>query len=260
MESINRQDHQKLYVQLYEILKRKIETNEWPIGSTIPSEDELCKMFNVSRVTVRTAVLELVRLGYLIRQQGKGTFVSRKFMSYAMTMLTSFRELMLEPGVPYSTNVLAQTIMMPVGDLGTKLNISEDKHIIYIKRSTVIDNRPVILQEIYIPFQICPPLLEEDLGSNSLVELFKKHEIKITRIKNYFDIANLNTEEARLFDLPEGSPALLLNQHFFSGEIPVMYIRSVKSADTFKFSIEFEKSHMNEREEVLCKTMRLSKI
>ena len=89
--------------------------------------------------------------------------------------------------------------------------------------------------------------MEEDLGSNSLVELFKKYEIKITRVKNYFDITNLNPEEARLFDLPEGSPSLLLNQHFFSGEIPVMYICSVKSADTLKFSIEFEKSHMNER-------------
>ncbi|MEW6416781.1 MAG: GntR family transcriptional regulator [Nitrospirota bacterium] len=238
---LDRQDHQKLYLQLYEIIKKKIEHNEWPVGSQIPTEEELCKMFNVSRATVRTAILHLVRQGYLRRQSGKGTFVSRRFMSYAMTMLTSFRELMLETGTPYSTKIYAQTVMMPIDDLSTKLNISADKHVIYIKRATIVNNRPVIFQEIYIPFHICRPLLEEDVESNSLVDLFKKYEINITQVKNLFDVAHLNAEQAKLFDLPENSPALLLDQYFLSGDIPLMYIRSVKRPDSVKFAFEFER-------------------
>ena len=68
MELIDREDHQKLYLQLFAILKKKIESSEWSVGSQIPTEEELCKLFNVSRATVRTAVLELVRQGYLKRQ------------------------------------------------------------------------------------------------------------------------------------------------------------------------------------------------
>jgi len=179
--TLNRQNYRKLYVQLYEIIRKKIEDKEWSVGFRIPTEQELCKDFNVSRATVRSAILELVRQGYLIRQQGRGTFVSKKVISDKLTMFTTFGELMLEEGIDFSTDVLAQTIMMPVDDLADKLNISADKHIIYIKRLRKVDYKPILIQETYIPFHICPPLLEEDVQKNSLFELLeKKYGIHIT--------------------------------------------------------------------------------
>src|SRR3990170_4331873 len=245
-ESINRDNHQKLYYQLYEIIKKNIEDKEWGVGSQIPTEDELCKMYDVSRATVRAAVLELVREGYLFRQQGKGTFV-QQVVSNKLVMLASFRELMLEPAVEFSTEVRIQTTMMPIGTIGNMLNISLDKHIIYIKRITVVEGKPVIIQEIHIPLHICPDLLHENVAVNSLFGLFKKYKIEITRVRNYFGITYLSAEEARAFNLTEGSPTLLLNQLFFLGETPIMYIRSVKRHDSFGFAIEFKKSAMDER-------------
>src|SRR3990172_6062624 len=130
MELIDRENHEKLYLQLYAILRKKIESGEWPIGHQIPTEEELCTMFNVSRATVRTAVLELVRQGYLMRQQGKGTFVYRNIVSDGIGMMTSLKELMFESRPDIMTNVLARTVMMPVDGLDEKLDISPDKHII----------------------------------------------------------------------------------------------------------------------------------
>ena len=245
-ESINRENLQKLYVQLSEILKRKIENKEWGVGSQIPTEEDLCKMYDVSRATVRAAVLELVRQGYLFRQQGKGTFV-KQITTDELVMLTSFRELMLEPGVDFSTEVLAKTTMMPVGNIGNLLNITPDKHIIYIKRITIVEGKPIIIQEVHVPLHVCPQLLDENATVDSLFGLFKKYKIDITRIKNYFGITYLTDEEARVFSLTEGSPTLLLNQLFFSRETPVMYIRSVKRHNSFGFAIEFKKSAMDER-------------
>jgi len=239
MELIDREDHQKLYLQLYDILKKKIESTEWTVGSQIPTEEELCKIFNVSRATVRTAVLELVRQGYLKRQQGKGTFIYRNVISGGLTMLTNFRELLYEEGLNFTTHVLARTVMMPIDDLDVKLNIPKDKHIIYIKRLRSIDNEPVLLQETYIPYHICPLLLEEDIEHQSLFDLFeKKYGIKITRVKNYIEIMHLNADEARLIGLSEGSTAILLNQYFYSGETIIMYTRSIKRTDRFKFLME----------------------
>ena len=242
MELIDRENHQKLYMQLYEIIKKKIENNEWEVGSQIPTEQELCKMFNVSRATVRTAILELTRLGFLKRQQGKGTFICKKAISEGLTMLTSFRELMFEEGLTFSTNVLARTVIMPVDELGIKLDIPQDKHIIYIKRLRLFDSEPVLLQETYIPYHVCPLLLEEDVEHNSLLEILeKKYGIKITKVKNYVEIAHLKTDDARLLGLPEGSVALLLTQHFYSGETQIMYTCSVKGSARFKFLIELER-------------------
>jgi DNA-binding GntR family transcriptional regulator len=242
MELIDREDHQKLYLQLYEILKKKIESSEWPLGSQIPTEDDLCKMFAVSRATVRTAILELVRHGYLKRQQGKGTFVFRSAVSDGLNMFTNFRDILFEEDINLVAAVLARTVMMPVNDLNAKLDIPRDRHIIYVKRLFSADNEPVLLQESFIPYHICPLLLEEDIGQNSLSDLFeRKFGIKISKVRNYMEIAHLSADESRLIGLPEESSAILLNQYFYSGETLVMYVRSIKRTDKYKFLIELER-------------------
>ena len=242
MQLIDRENNQKLYLQLYEILKNKIESNEWTVGSLIPPEEELCKLFSVSRSTVRTAVLELVRQGYLKRHQGKGTFVFRNVVSEGLSMFTNFNELPFDEGVKCITRVLARTVMMPVDDLDIKLNIPQDKHVIYIKRLHSVESEPVLLQETFVPYHVCPLLLEDEIDDHSLCELFEKnYGIKITRVKNYIEITHVNSDEARLIGVPEDSPAILLNQYFYSNETLIMYVRSIKRTDRFNFLMELER-------------------
>ena len=239
---INRDKPQKLYIQVFEILKKKIESGEWGVGSQIPIEEDLCKIYEVSKATIRLAVLELVRQGYLVRQQGKGTFVCKRVIPEGLTMSTSFKELMLEAGVAFSTQVLAQTVIMPTEDLDVKLDIPDDKHIIYIKRLRVIDNEPVVLQETYIPYHICPALLKEDIADHSIFEFFeKKYDIPITNVKGYIEVVYAKEDESSLLGLPNNSPALLLEQHFYSGDTQIMYTRSIKRPDRFRLSIEMQK-------------------
>lgn len=239
---IDRDKPQKLYVQLFDVLQKKIESGEWSVGSQIPTEEELCSLYGVSKATVRFAILEMVRQGFLMRQQGKGTFVCKRIIPEGLAMSASFKELMLEAGVEFTTQVLAQTVMMPTDDLDLRLGIAENKHIIYIKRLRSVDNEPVLLQESYIPHQTCPPLLHEDVVNNSLFELFeKKYNIPISRVKDYIEVVYAKLDESRLLGLPEHSPVLLLDQHFYSGDMQIMYMRSIKRPDRFRFSIEFEK-------------------
>jgi DNA-binding GntR family transcriptional regulator len=242
MELIDREDHQKLYIQLLQIIKKKIESGEWPLNSQIPTEEELCNTFNVSRATVRTAVLELVRQGYLKRQQGKGTFIYKNVISDGLSMLTNFKELMFEYNLALTTKVMARTVMMPVDDLDARLNISPDKHVIYIKRLYSVDEEPVLLQESYIPYHLCPLLLEDDIEHHSLFDIFEKnYGIKITRVDNHIDIARLTLNESLAIGLTEGAAAILLTQNFYSGDTLIMYSRSVKRPDRFQFFIELER-------------------
>jgi len=242
MELIDRENHEKLYLQLYAILRKKIENGEWPIGHQIPTEEGLCTMFNVSRATVRTSVLELVRQGYLMRQQGKGTFVYKNIVSDGLAMMTNLKELMFESGPNFVTNVLARTVMMPVDGLEGRLDISPDKHVIYIKRLRLLDNEPFLLQETYVPYHICPLLLEDDIAQNSLFDIFEKnYGIKITGAKNHIDLAHLDANESRLLGGPEGSAALLFEQFFYSGDTLIIYTRSIKKPGGLHFLIELER-------------------
>jgi GntR family transcriptional regulator len=239
---LDRNKSEKLYIQLYDILRNKIENIEWQVGSQIPTEEELCKTYEVSKATVRLSILELVRQGYLTRQQGKGTFVCKRIIPEGLMMSTSFKELMLEAGVNFSTRVLAKTVTMPVDDIDVKLGISENAHIIYIKRLRLLDNEPILLQESYIPHYLYPSLLHDDIEENSLFELFeKKYGTKITRIVDYIEITHVNADEGKALDLPKGATAMLLEQHFYGGDTQIMYMRSIKRPERFRFFIEMER-------------------
>ncbi len=239
---IDRENPLKLYLQLSDILKKRIESGEWDIGSQIPTEDELCRAYDVSRATVRGAISELTRDGYLSKQQGKGTFVIKKVVADKLTMITTFDETMVEPPENIKTSILAQTIIMPVDDLAEKLETMPDTHLIYIKRLRIVENITILIQESFIPRHLCPHLLREDIKNISLFEFFeKKCGLHITHVMNNFEITYLNVEEGRLFEYPVKTPAPMLTQKFISGGSNIMFCRSVKRPGRGGFSIEFGK-------------------
>lgn len=242
VELISRDEHEKLYLQLYEILKKKIENHEWKPGTQIPTEEQLCNMFKVSRATVRNAILELVRQGYLIRQQGKGTFVNKDYIQNGIILTTILKSLWVKNETSYKKSVATKTAMMPLDNLSKELKIPENKHIIYIKILWFAEKNPSVIQESFIPLNICPQLLEEDLESQSIIDILeKKSNIKITKIHNYFELNLLNKEMALSFNLPENYPVILMTQKIFSGETVVLLNKIYKKDDTDKLFITFQR-------------------
>jgi GntR family transcriptional regulator len=232
----------KLYVQVLEAISEEIESGRWPVGSQIPIEDELCKKYQVSKATIRFALLELVRNGFLMRHQGRGTFVCKKTSSVGMTVSAEFDEFMIEAITPFSVRVLVQTVMTPVDDLEIKLEAAGESHVVYIRRLVLAENEPVLIEESYVPYRICPDLLQEDIDERPLVEILeKKFQIPITRIKTFIEVAAATENEGMLLGLTKGAPLLLLSQHFYSDDLQVMYMRTVKRPDKFRFAREFRK-------------------
>ncbi|MCX7988367.1 MAG: GntR family transcriptional regulator [Thermodesulfovibrio sp.] len=242
VELISRDEHEKLYLQLYEILKKKIESHEWIAGTQIPTEEQLCNMFKVSRATVRNAILELVRQGYLIRQQGKGTFVNKDYIENGIIVTTILKSLWVKDENIYKKSVTTKTVMMPVDNLSNELKIPENKHVIYVKISWFIEKNPSLIQESFIPFNICPQILEEDLEAQSLIDILeKKCRIKITKIHNYLELNLLNKELASSFNLPENHPVILMTQKVFSGDTIVLLNKIYKREDSDKLFITFHR-------------------
>jgi len=242
-DHIDRESSDKLYQQLIGILSAKLDRGEWDVGTQIPTEEELCRLYEVSKATVRIAIAELVRQGYLRRQQGKGTFVCKRVIPEGLSMTTSFKELMLDARVVFSTSVLAQTVMMLPDDLAMKLRVAEDRHLIYIKRVRSVGEEPVLLQESFLPHELCPALLEADLERESLLEILENQcQVNITRVRDFIEVVTLETEESDTLNLPAGSPALLLEQFFYSGDNQIMYTRSLKRPERFRLVIDFERN------------------
>ena len=64
------------FALIKQYIQDHIDSGAWPAGTRTPSENELCSMFSVSRMTARRALQELADQGLLLRAPGSGTFVA----------------------------------------------------------------------------------------------------------------------------------------------------------------------------------------
>ena len=82
-----------LFQQLAEELRNALRAGEYPPGSQLPTEHQLCGRYGVSRVTVRKALEELSQRGEVVRRPGKGTFVADKKFQRDLTSVLSYTEM-----------------------------------------------------------------------------------------------------------------------------------------------------------------------
>ncbi|MHB8065442.1 MAG: GntR family transcriptional regulator, partial [Ruminiclostridium sp.] len=112
-----------LYYQVKENLMEKIKNKYFQVGDLIPSESELQAMYDVSRITIRRAIQELVQEGYLFTQQGKGTFVSKPKASQELNLISSWAETMVILGMHPETKVIRFSEETAPVNVAKQLNI-----------------------------------------------------------------------------------------------------------------------------------------
>ena len=105
---INKNTPVPLYFQLKTLILDEIKSGRYKVGDAIPTEKELSEMFEISRTTVRQAVMELVQEGWLYREKSKGTFVAQpKIRQDFIQKIESFNDQITRSGMTPSTEVLA---------------------------------------------------------------------------------------------------------------------------------------------------------
>ena len=123
-----------IYLQIRESIYNKIVNGEYRAGDKLPSEDKLAETFGVSRMTVNTALMELVNQEYLVRTQGSGTFVSKVRKEGSKKSVMGFNASMESKGFLVNTNVLIQEMMLPGREISAKLNLPVTQEVLHLKR------------------------------------------------------------------------------------------------------------------------------
>ena len=236
-KTIDRESKLKLYVQIYAIIKEKIENAEWPAGTQIPTEDELCKTYDVSKVTVREAIQELVREGFLKRQQGKGTFVTYSVPHLGLIMRTRLSDVMHGEGVTVRKEILERGSREPSGDIKTVLMTGGDIYYVLCKKSVDGDS---YIEELFIPLFVLPDIDDEDILYKSFLDVIEeKGSKKISRVLQTMEVTRISGYKAVLLEMKEGSPVLDISRILISSDgSPIACTRHVGSN---KVQMEFER-------------------
>ena len=227
-----------LYYQLTGIIKREIKIGSLKLGDKLPSEKELCEKYKISRTTVRQALFSLVNQGLLYRKQGKGTFVARPKLSRGLVEVYSFSKDMKNLGLTPSSKVLEQEIILATEDLAKNLNskVREDK-VIKLTRIRLADNEPLLIETTYIPYNLAPSLIEEDMEHNSLYSILsEKYQLFFSNAVETYEAISIGRKEARLLKCKSLSPGFFIERiAYLEDGTPVELTNSITRADRCKF-------------------------
>lgn len=209
---LSRNTFEPLYYQIRENIREKINSNEYPPNSMIPSEAELCEIYGVSRVTVRRAVLDLVQEGLLNRGKGKGTFVSENYGLTTMNGVQSFTQELLGLNMRPSAKLLSCKVRKADSALRSIMNLAEGERVVTISRLRLVNSEPCMVEVMNFPYALVPGIEKEDLAQSIYCLLKGKYQQEVLFAKDILEPIIIGEYESKLLELTMPSAGLRTNR------------------------------------------------
>lgn len=229
------------YAQVKEILRQQIVSGVWESGDQLPGELELCRVFGVSRAVIRQALNEMVQEGLVVRRKGKGTFIAGpKIVEGLMQKLTGFYQDMVERGLTPSTRVLKQEVIPAPARVAEYLELEPGTQVIQIHRLRFVEGEPFILDTTYLPYSLCPDVLQVDLSSQSLYAFLEnRYGYILARGHRTLEAVAAREHEVSLLQIEEGAPLMLLDSvSYLEDGTPLEYFHALHRGDRSRFQVE----------------------
>lgn len=239
---LNRDIPIPLYYQLKEILLESIKHTEK--GTSFPTELELCERFDVSRPTVRQAIIELVNEGFLYRIKGRGTFIAEpKIRQDFLIALKSFSEEMQQKGLTPTTKVL-DFRSVECDERGSEaLEIPVGTDVVQLERLRFTDNEPVVLVMTFLPAARLPGILERHFENESLYHIIEvEYGYTIDRAVRTIEARIAGEYEANLLGVKKKTPVQYIETiTYLRDNTPIEYSQAHYRGDRNTFTFELKK-------------------
>ena len=231
------------YYILKKVLEEKIENEEFPADEPIPSERELMEMYQVSRITVRKAVDELVNEGYLHKIQGKGTYVKTDERSSNLFAITSCTEDVVRMGMKPTKKVRVAELVYANAKRAKALEITQEERVFMLGRILFADQEPLNYTVTFLPEKLFPGIDRHSFDRESLYQVLQEeYGVRLTKARRTIEAILARDEVAEYLDIEEGSPIILfrcVTYGIVNGkEIPVENFKCYYRTDKFKFYID----------------------
>lgn len=221
-----------LYLQVQEMLQEMISGTEYSAGDKIPSERELSEQLGVSRMTVRRAVDNLVRMGLLERDSTSGTRVSLPRVGRSLDNQHSvgISQMLLAEGAQPGNKLLHFEVIRPPQKITEKLGLKLGSQVVVIRRLRSVNGVPFCLETSYLPAERVRGLVAEDLlGNQSLYKLLEERfGIEHHASEREIGVSYATIHEAEALQLEVDDPVLLYRGLVFDQHHqPFEYLKSV---------------------------------
>jgi len=230
---------------LKRIFLDRIRKKIYKIGEIIPSEIEIQKQFNVSRITVRRAIMELENENYLVRKPGKGTFVAEYRIEKVIQKLddiSSWTETLKEKGIKPGTIKREIVQIIPPRDIAVALKLEPNEKVTKIKRWRTGNNKPFCIMTNYILSHFVPNIDKINWGSESLYKVYEeKYNIEFGTAKEIVEARPATKEASNFFEISPKYPVLAITRITCdSNGNPFEVVKSDNYADLYKYVVSLK--------------------
>ena len=210
------------YVAVREHLLSRIQKLE--AGAQLPAEPVLCEEYGVSRITLRHAVDGLIADGHLVREHGRGTFVTEPqyrlhYRERFADEVKGFHAQQTEEGASVSTRVLGQRVTRAGEAVAAHLDISSADDVVELTRLRFVNGSLHHLVVTWLPLALFPETAEVDFTDDSLYgHLHRVHGVTLARQDLLVSLATATSVHADELDVPLGSTLLTIASTVFDGD------------------------------------------
>ena len=229
------------YQRLRDEMVALIAARHWRPGEAIPTEQALAKSYDVAVGTVRKAVDLLVAEGLLERFQGRGTFVRRASFDSSLFRFFRFQTRQGERRIPES-RILRREVVDAPSAVAATLQISSSARVIQMLRLRLIDDVPMLAEEIWLPYVRFVAFAEMDLNEVGDL-LYPVYETQCNQVvasaSETLTVEAIGPLHARLLRIEPGTPAVVIERLAFGyDKQPLEWRRSRGPASEFIYQAE----------------------
>jgi GntR family transcriptional regulator len=233
-----------LYFQVKSILEAKIQSQEFKENERLPSEADLCKQFDVSRVTIQRALADLLKAGLIYRDRGKGTFVTQGARLMNPALKGSIQDLILA-GKRIRLKFLSYTEIPVPEDLRSIFGLEKSGTVFLLECVRVIPEGPQAYSLIYFPADLGRTVSLTDFTETTELISFVEGRIrhKAHRATQTMDVAAAKPVMAQHLSVKRSTPLLVIQRNYYTKKGALMYVgKSYFRSDRFKYEIELTRT------------------
>ena len=197
------------YRKLYELLRKHIVEGIYEEGSLLPSENELCATYQMTRPTVRHALDTLVKEGLILKQQGKGSIVRKQIQNIGILSISGTASAI---GVRYLKTDILQKPEIRVWPENFPFELSDiekEMGCVYMERLRYVDEVPVFYDINHLPNTYLPRITTRSFENKSLFEILRKYyQIEILGGEQKLKAIKPDNKIKQLLALKSGQPVL----------------------------------------------------
>lgn len=197
------------YHRIGEIIREKIETREFRAGDRLPSEEELCRSFQVSRTTVRQALQTLELDDLIERHPGRGSFVKDASETKARLKMTCLLGDLIALGIPAAAELKDRGLVIPPAPVAEAMDIGSGEAVLSFVKVVSVDGHPFVVRRAYLPLWMNDRLTDDDIRSEHLLKTISdKCGVQCLEAEQLVEAVVASSTLAADLDLDAGSPVL----------------------------------------------------